>query len=125
MTALLCTLDLVPPSVNHAYITTRRGARILTADAAAFRNAAILVVRTAARQQGFIVPPKKSLALTLYFFFARNNRDGDNAVKILQDAIAEALGFNDKRIVRWCIEKRVDKHHPHTDVVLSVLEEWR
>lgn len=125
MTPFLCTLDLVPPSVNHAYLVTRRGRRILTPEAASFRSAAMVFFAMAARQQRFVVPPKKKLSLTLYFFFARDNRDGDNAVKILQDALAEALGFNDKRIRRWCIEARVDRFHPHTDVILGVLDEWK
>lgn len=52
-----------------------------------------------------IVVPEGKLELWYIFGFSSKNSDVDNCVKIFQDCIAEAYGFNDKAIHRFIAEK--------------------
>lgn len=94
---LACTLD-VPPSVNSMYIHTRFGTR-LHPKAEAFRDMAVLRIREALA--GEYWPQEAQYRLTLHVWFPNEKqpRDLDNAVKLLQDALAAALGFNDRQVV--------------------------
>jgi crossover junction endodeoxyribonuclease RusA len=111
----------VPPSLNHAYATVR-GRRVLSAEGRQYKASAGLLIRYLAAQQGFTVPEGARLALTARFYFANKLRDGDNAVKLLQDAVAEALGFNDRCIKEWHIYGDVDKALPRCSFELAVLD---
>jgi Holliday junction resolvase RusA-like endonuclease len=79
--------------VNHAYLHTRRGVT-LTPEARAFRDEAILLCRALGAQ----VPAKGALVLRVWLRLPRTSDDLDNRIKALQDALAEGLGFNDRRI---------------------------
>lgn len=112
----------VPPSLNNAYFNGRNGRRVLSAEGRQYKASVGLLVRYLAREQGFTVPKGARLALTARFYFARDNRDGDNAVKLLQDAAAEALGLNDRCIKEWHIYGAVDKAAPRCAFELAVLD---
>lgn len=61
-----------------------------------------------------------SLALTIYFHFTSPlRRDVDGGLKIAQDALCEALGLNDNRIVEIHLFKEHDSANPRIDVTLS------
>jgi crossover junction endodeoxyribonuclease RusA len=110
----------VPPSLNHQYIHTRYGTR-LTPAAEAFRQEAVLRARSAL--SGAQWPCSASYRLTVDVWFAnRRRRDLDNTIKVLQDALAAALGFNDSQITELHIYGRgVDTTDPRCDVTLEVL----
>lgn len=100
-----CQLDMLPPSVNHMYITLRRGGKALTDEAQTFRQVVALALR------GKDAPPVTPLALYVWMTFPnRRTGDGDNRIKALQDAIALALGFNDKQIIEWHVYVAFAKH---------------
>lgn len=114
----------LPPSINHQYATVQ-GRRVLSragreykqfvaeevehwihshqlpdADAALFRN--------------------HYLSLTITFHFATAlRRDLDGGLKITQDALCEALGTNDNLVVEIRLRKRVDRHQPRIEVLLT------
>lgn len=106
-------LDMLPPSVNHMYRPTRNGGKALTDEALTFRGL------VAAELLGCSIPAVAPLVLNFWFTFPNKRRsDGDNRLKALQDSIALALGFDDKRIVEW---------HGYTDIgrtprTLAILE---
>jgi hypothetical protein len=110
----------LPPSLNVAY-TVWQGRKNLTNEGREFKAQAGLLIRNAAANAGFAVPPKTWLRVTLYFFFAQNNRDGSNAVKLVEDAAASALGFNDKWVASMTWHKLVDKAMPRCDLAIEVL----
>lgn len=112
----------LPPTLNNAYTRgAGHGRRILTKEAGQFKAAAALQIRNAAALQGVTVPPKRWLAVDITFVFAANNRDGDNAVKLLADAAAEALGFDDRYVQRMAWRKLINPRAPRCDLVIEVL----
>lgn len=110
-----------PPSLNHAYRNVPGRGRVLTEDARAYKAAAVLVITNAAQLAGFRVPRGAPLRLTFRFWFANPARDGDNAVKLVQDAAAAALGFNDRWVMESGWHKLIDPVHPRCDLEIAVL----
>jgi len=65
------------------------------------------------------------LALFLDFYFSTPlKRDLDGGLKITQDALCEALGLNDNRVVDIHLIKHIDPLHPHLDVELEAIPDW-
>src|SRR5207245_4816759 len=62
-----------------------------------------------------------------FYFLTPLKRDLDGGLKITQDAICEALGINDNRVVDIHIVKRVDTLHPRIEVQLETInqEDWQ
>jgi crossover junction endodeoxyribonuclease RusA len=66
------------------------------------------------------------LSLLLAFYFETPlKRDLDGGLKIAQDALCEGLGLNDNRVVSIHMLKYIDPLHPHLDVELEALDDWR
>jgi crossover junction endodeoxyribonuclease RusA len=62
------------------------------------------------------------LSLTIIFYFATAlRRDLDGGLKIAQDALCEALETNDNLVVEIRLSKRVDRHNPRIEVLLTAL----
>lgn len=82
---LTVTLPFVLPSVNHAYknVSARsRGKsytrRILTDEARAAMDHAILIIRNQAARQGWRTPERARYRLQIRFYFATDASDGDD-----------------------------------------------
>lgn len=103
---LIVTVAGLPPTVNHLYVTARGGRRVLTEAARAWYDAAIPAIREGAR--GYAVPPGY-LRLSIVLYHLPRSRDIDNALKAAQDALARALGFDDKRIDVLTVARGVGK----------------
>lgn len=110
-----------PPSLNNAYINAPGKGRVLTKDARTYKAAAHLSIASAAQQAGFTVPPRTFVRLSFRFWFANPARDGSNAVKLIEDAIAAALGFDDRWVVGQGWDKYLDADRPRCDVEIEVL----
>lgn len=120
----------VPPSINEQYATVN-GLRVSTVVARRFKEQVKLkmgeLARTgqlseslrAALRQGY-------LGLYLAFYFETPlKRDLDGGLKITQDAICEHLGLNDNRIVTIHLVKYIEPLHPHLEVELEAIEDWK
>lgn len=61
-----------------------------------------------------------------YEFFLRSlgERDLDNGVKLVQDALCEALGFDDRDVVEIYMAKRIDRENPRLIVTVKLLDYW-
>jgi len=121
------TLSLpVPPSINHQYATVR-DRRVLTASgrnykAAVAHHVLLALARTPHRQALLQALQANDLSLAIRFYFASPlRRDVDSGLKIAQDALCEALGVNDNRIIEIHLYKTHDARHPHIEVTLSTL----
>lgn len=88
----------VPPTVNHIYIHTRYGTR-LHPTAAAYRDEAIARIREATGGGWWHVGLCYVLTVRITFANEKRPRDLDNCLKLLIDALANGLGFNDRQIV--------------------------
>ncbi len=120
----------LPPSINQQYATVN-GRRVLSKESRVFKKEVTQLVRhfrakgtisdelVACLRQGFI-------ALFIDFYFETpGRRDLDGGLKITQDAICEALGINDNRVVDVHLVKRIDPLRPRIEVELEALPDWQ
>ncbi|HWZ19400.1 MAG TPA: RusA family crossover junction endodeoxyribonuclease [Ktedonobacteraceae bacterium] len=127
---ILCLTLPIPPGINEQYATVNRH-RVSTAVARRFKQEVKQKLATLERegtlheelrhrlQQGY-------LSLLLAFYFETPlKRDLDGGLKISQDALCEGLGLNDNRVVSIHLLKYIDPLHPHLDVEIEALDEWR
>lgn len=99
----------IGPSVNHIYERRRGGYELRLTDAA--RAYRLIVGRAVADLKlpvGAKAKPPIRLGIHLTLPSWRR-QDLDNAAKVLQDALAEALGFDDNRVVDLHMTKEIVK----------------
>ncbi len=113
----------IPPSINHHYATVN-GRRVLSAAGRRFKTLVGQEVLCALSKltdaRGTLGGPSTvPLALDLRFFFVSElRRDIDGGLKITQDAVCEALGINDNRIVEVTLRKDRDAAVPRMELAL-------
>ena len=119
----------LPPSINQQYATVN-GRRVLSKASRTYKREVGKAVRrlraegvisdalVAALREGF-------LGLFIDFYFETpHRRDLDGGLKITQDAICDALGVNDNRVVDVHLVKRIDPLRPHIEVELEAIPDW-
>ena len=98
---LVIWLPLLPPSINHLYRPgPRRGQRVLSDEARAFRAYVVSEVALQARHEGWSVPDGDLWITIRLTFGSRARMDIDNRVKAALDAVGvydwpEVAAFND------------------------------
>jgi crossover junction endodeoxyribonuclease RusA len=122
----ICLVLPLPPSINHQYATVN-GRRVLSRRSRDYKhNVAEEVAQWLASQ----AQPEATeslfqahyLSLTITFYFATAlRRDLDGGLKIAQDALCEALGVNDNRVIEIHLLKRVDRYNPRSEMRLAAL----
>jgi crossover junction endodeoxyribonuclease RusA len=134
----------LPPSVNHQYYL-RNGLLTLSNDAQVYKRSlvrALSKIKASGElsmtsicmgspnqqneMEGWQKLRCKRLLSMHYEFFLRSigARDLDNGVKLVQDAICEALGIDDRDVVEIYMAKRVDKENPRLVVTMKLLDFW-
>ncbi len=119
----------LPPSINQQY--ARAGnRRVLTKEAKNFKaSVAARIHRLRVNEvisDSFIQALKQgwvSIFLDMYFE-SPLKRDLDGGLKITQDAILDALGVNDNRVVDIHLVKRMDPLRPRVEIELEAIPEW-
>ena len=133
MSLVMPSLSLVlplPPSINSQYATVN-GRRVLSAEARHFkRDVERLIERKmiddVLTDKMLATMKRTYLSLFIDFFFASpHKRDLDGGLKITQDALCEALGINDNRVVDIHLVKRIDPLHPRAEVTIEAIADWR
>jgi crossover junction endodeoxyribonuclease RusA len=127
---VLCLTLPLPPSINEQYATVQ-GHRVSSLVARRFKQQVRDALRSLERQG--ILPNEllealrqRYLALFLDFYFATpHKRDLDGGLKITQDALCEALGLNDNRVVDIHLIKHIDPLNPHLYLELEALPSWQ
>jgi crossover junction endodeoxyribonuclease RusA len=120
----------IPPGINEQYATVN-GHRVSTAIARRFkqevkRKLAVLERQGELQEEIRDRLRRSYLSLLLEFYFETPlKRDLDGGLKIAQDALCEGLGLNDNRVVSIHLLKYIDPLHPHLDVELEALDDWR
>lgn len=122
MKPLTVILTILPPSVNHMYLSNGRGGKRLTDEAQSFRDIAAVEIRTTANMTGWRVPAG-GLRFTLLLTFAdRKRADIDNRIKAALDSIALALGFDDTRVEEIIVRRvGIDPKRPLCEMILEGL----
>lgn len=119
-----------PPSMNHMYEATvvRRsdGSSVRSVRKAngveSYQVAATLIAK-AARPSDW--QPEERVRV-VYRFFLKRDIDCDNALKALNDAIAKAIGIDDKRFLPYVEDKTVGKDiAPGVAVTIMNERVWR
>ncbi len=109
-TGLLSLVLPLPPSINHHYATVQ-GRRVLSSEGRRFKTLVgqEVLCALAKRKTGppsKVIPAGAPLGLDLHFYFISEiRRDIDGGLKITQDAVCEALGINDNRIIEVTLRK--------------------
>jgi crossover junction endodeoxyribonuclease RusA len=119
----------LPPSINQQY--ARAGVRrVLSKESKSFKKAVagkihrlrvdgvITDAFIAALKQGWV-----GIFMDMYFETPLR-RDLDGGLKITQDAILDALGINDNRVVDIHLLKRMDPLNPRVDIELEAIPQW-
>jgi crossover junction endodeoxyribonuclease RusA len=109
----------LPPTTNNAYANAPGRGRVLTSEARAWKQGAVIIARSASKFGPAVTPP---LALHLFVYFADNRRDLDGAIKLAQDAVCEALGINDRHVHEVHAIRAVDRARPRLVVVVRSME---
>ena len=111
----------MPPSSNHAYCNIPGRGRILSSEAREFKEAACWLAYKARKEQGWQYEQGSRLCLTLILHFSRNGkRDLSNRIKLVEDALAQTLGFDDS-VIDMLVIKRGKKQQQES--CLITLEE--
>ncbi len=129
--AAISLLLPLPPGVNNQYATVN-GRRVLSAEAKRFKAAVdrrIEEMRFSDEISPALLDVLRQSFLSLFidFYFATPmKRDLDGGLKIAQDALCEALGINDNRVVDIHLVKRIDPRNPRIAVQLEAIpkEDW-
>ena len=114
----------IPPSINHQYATVN-GRRILSAAGRRYKTdvghqVLLALAQSGCREAVLATFRSRYLSLSMRFHFRSPlRRDVDGGVKITQDAVLEALGLNDNRIVELHLFKSLDSKPPHVEILLA------
>lgn len=109
----------IPPSVNHMYIQTKGGSKILTKDAKEYIKHTQNVVKKKMREIGYSVEePGVWHYMDLYFYFPdKRIRDSHNCIKILMDSLEGLLFMNDYYIMPRIQDVQLDRDNPRLEVI--------
>lgn len=108
-----------PPSTNHIYIRVRGqyGKMTKAPGVEAYQTDVALICRTA-KPSGF--DPKGKIRVR-YTFHLNRDADADNLLKMLNDALAAALGVNDRWFLPCVVDKTSGNKNPWTEVEIEDL----
>lgn len=121
----------MPPGINNQYATVN-GRRVLSADARHFKSGVSRHLQEMAwagrlPEETLRVLRSSYLSLFIDFYFPTPmKRDLDGGLKITQDALCQALGINDNRVVDIHLIKRIDPRNPRIELQLEAIpeQEW-
>jgi crossover junction endodeoxyribonuclease RusA len=119
----------LPPSINQQYATVN-GRRVLSRDSRDYKKevrSAIRRLRAEGAISDALVAALRAgyVGLFIDFYFETpHRRDLDGGLKVTQDAICDALGVNDNRVVDVHLIKRIDPLRPRIEVELEAIPDW-
>lgn len=118
---LTIIIPALPPTVNHMYAANKHGGKRLTDEAKAFREAVAEELADVCRLTRWRYVAGVPLSLTLFLTFGTHARqDGDNRLKAAADALALALGFDDRCIAAYHVYTLgVDPRRPLCEMRLT------
>jgi Holliday junction resolvase RusA-like endonuclease len=114
----------VAPSLNNLYPTNRATGKRFKAPAARdYAAEAVPRIREAMHQQQFYPADDARLGIICRVWFKTDRRDLDNSQKLVQDAIATALGIDDRQVDYIEIHRMsLDLQHPRCEVEVFIRE---
>lgn len=122
----------LPPTDNKIYFNLPRGGRELTSEARGYKNKVREVVAAVAAtcSLSFRKNIEHELVIRVYLSHVENSGfgkektlerykkvDSSNRTKLVTDAVAAAIGIDDKHIFKTIILKRSDPDNPRIEVI--------
>lgn len=113
-----------PPSMNHLYRPAIRRRRDGTTYMARYKATGVedyqLVAYSMARRaRPKNWEPKLHYVRIRYWFRLKRDIDCDNAMKALNDAVAMALGIDDRRFLPCVQDKWIGQHDPEVEIEIE------
>ena len=106
------TFNYIPPSVNHAYVSKRGGGRILSRAGKEFKSRIRADILSSYRKELQTFKPDLPYELVITFYlkdlYIKKQIDGvrrykkidvTNRIKLLEDALSEVIGVDDKNFI--------------------------
>lgn len=111
------TVPLVPPSVNHYKMRTRKGVTFVSKEAKAFKAAFVVFCRGQRIEA-------EAYKVSVHFYLGSGQRgDVDNFLKCALDGLTEAgVIRTDAAITHLIAQKSRDKENPRTEFTIESLE---
>ena len=101
----------LPPSTNHLYYSDRKtGTRHLTNKAAAYKEELMWKLKRGGAKE--LCPPRPFAVHYHFRFPDRRKRDLSNQIKLIEDAVFEALGHDDRHVNDIHLWKYISKSDP-------------
>ena len=98
----------------------------LSAEATAYKTEVTLLVKLAAEDAGFVITDDDFLGWSMVIIPPNRRSDVDGGIKLTQDAIADALGINDKRFSEVRVQRLApDKTNPIARITIYTCEETK
>jgi Holliday junction resolvase RusA-like endonuclease len=94
------------PGVNHYVVHTRTGAHYMTPRARDWLEAAKAMVWLAGYEQHWL-NPQTAYTFAVSIEHTCSRQDVDGPVKVILDAVAQGLGFDDKRVSSLSVKRIV------------------
>lgn len=94
-----------------------------TSEAEAYQDGIRLIAKVA-RPTSFVLP-KRGRIIVAYDFVLKTDIDCDNLLKLMNDALAEAIGHNDKFFMPVVMSKTLGSKNPMTTVTVYDASRWR
>jgi Holliday junction resolvase RusA-like endonuclease len=130
----------VPPSLNHCYRTLPNGGRALSSQAKSYKEKTILQIRLQVASLDLsLFHREPELEAVYHFYFAPEDvytttkkaesgykrTDLSNRIKLLEDCICEAVGFDDRLFFQITLLKKVAPpgEKPHVRVAVMIQKE--
>ncbi|NIV33699.1 MAG: RusA family crossover junction endodeoxyribonuclease [Anaerolineae bacterium] len=119
----------LPPGINQQYATVN-GRRVLSRESRRYKKEVRKSIQRL-RVEGVISDElvaalrEGHIGLFIDFYFETpHRRDLDGGLKVTLDAICDALGVNDNRVVDVHLVKRIDPLRPRIEVELEAISDW-
>jgi Holliday junction resolvase RusA-like endonuclease len=105
----------LPPSANQR-MTVRNGVMVLTQRAREYKTYVGWMCRAA-----HFEPIWGNVEVKLTLYLASDNRDSDNAAKLVLDGMKQHAYYDDIQVTRLVIEKVIQPDDPRLEIVVTYL----
>lgn len=113
------TVPLVPPSVNHYKMRTRKGVTFVSAEAKAYKKAVVF----ASFQRPVDSWGRANYSVDVTVFQGKGDKgDVDNYAKCVLDGLVEAgVIHSDAAITDLRLRKQRDRENPRTEIIVRAI----